>query len=280
VEPSTINEKLEARLQGRRLTPGQRRIAQSLIEHSDMIGFLSSGELAERANVSQPSVTRFALALGFDGFLDMRRQLRSGKAPKAVDGKAKLNRYQAAAQAEAANVADLAASLSDAQSIRAMGAALARSRPLVVLGLRASSGLATQFGYFAAKVHTDIRLISSGGSLIEDTLEQARVAGGDLVLAFLMPLYPRETVSALRFAKEIGLGVAVVSDATFSDHDKLADFLVKARINSSLVFDSYAASSVLISVLLDAMCDAMPKQAQARLDAVDLSSRRRKVWTA
>jgi DNA-binding MurR/RpiR family transcriptional regulator len=277
-EQQITSTKLEALLQGRRLTPGQRRIAQSLIENSEAIGFLSSGELAQRANVSQPSVTRFALALGFEGYLDMRRQLRSSKPPKFSDGKAKSNRYQAAAVAESSNVADLATNLPDLQTMRAIGTALARSRPLVVLGLRASSGLAAQFCYYAAKVHPDVRLVSSGGSLIEDMLEQAQAAGGKFVLTFMMPLYPRETIAALRFAKQIGLKVALVSDSTFSDHDKIADFLLRVRINSSLVFDSYAALSVLITVLLDAMCDAMAGQAQVRLDAVDLSSKRRKVF--
>ncbi|MBI1778110.1 MAG: MurR/RpiR family transcriptional regulator [Proteobacteria bacterium] len=277
-EPRITSTKLEALLQDRRLTPGQRRIAQCLIENSEVIGFLSSGELAQRANVSQPSVTRFALALGFEGYLDMRRQLRSGKSPRSPDAKSKANRYQAAALAESANVADLATSLPDLQTIRAVGTALAQSKPLVVLGLRASSGLATQFCYYAAKIHPDVRLISTGGSLVEDTLEQAQAAGGKFVLTFMMPLYPRETITALRFAKQIGLKVALVSDSTFSDQDKIADLLLRGRINSSLVFDSYAAMSVLIAVLLDAMCDAMAGRAQVRLDAVDLSSKRRKVF--
>ncbi|SEF15087.1 transcriptional regulator, RpiR family [Rhizobiales bacterium GAS191] len=280
VEPSAIRTELEARLQGLRLTPGQRRIAQCLIERSAVIGFLSSGELAQLANVSQPSVTRFAMTLGFDGFLEMRRQLRSGSSESALDAEAASNRYQAAALAEAANVGDLAAALSDAELIRRFGLALAGSRPLVVLGLRASAGLAAQFCYFGAKVHPDIRFAAGGGSLIEDQLEQAEAAGASCLLAFMMPLYPRETIAALRHAKQMGLKIALVSDATFAGHDDLADLLLTARINSSLVFDSYAAASVLISVLLDAMCDAMAGQAQVRLDNIDRSSKRRKVFVS
>jgi len=50
-----------------RLSPGQRRIAQYLIEHITEAAFLSITDLAERVGVSQPSVTRFAAAVGFSG---------------------------------------------------------------------------------------------------------------------------------------------------------------------------------------------------------------------
>src|SRR5436190_2198866 len=50
---------------GARLTPTQRRIAQCLLERGTRAAYLSSGEVAELARVSQPSVTRFAIALGY-----------------------------------------------------------------------------------------------------------------------------------------------------------------------------------------------------------------------
>lgn len=69
-------EGLDRLLDGRRLSPAQRRIAHYLAEHLHEAIFLSSVELAERAGVSQPSVTRFAIALGFAGFPDLRHALR------------------------------------------------------------------------------------------------------------------------------------------------------------------------------------------------------------
>ncbi|GAA0394947.1 hypothetical protein GCM10009530_53090 [Microbispora corallina] len=62
--------------EGRRLTPVQRRIAHCLVQHAADAPFLSSVEVAELAGVSQPSVTRFATALGFEGYPELRRRLR------------------------------------------------------------------------------------------------------------------------------------------------------------------------------------------------------------
>ncbi len=58
---------------GPRLSPGQRRIAQYLIEHITEAAFLSITELADRVGVSQPSVTRFsAAAVGFSDYPALR----------------------------------------------------------------------------------------------------------------------------------------------------------------------------------------------------------------
>ncbi|KRW97195.1 hypothetical protein AQY21_05025 [Paracoccus sp. MKU1] len=275
-----MRAELERRSAGQRLTPGQRRIAQCMIEHSAELGFLSSMELAELANVSQPSVTRFAVALGFDGYLEMRKFLRSGLSTEEEPSDGEANRYQAAAIAEANNLAELAQALADTDLIDRVGEALAASRPLAVLGLRASADLATHFAYFAAKVHPDVRLLTPGGSLIDDQIEQCRAAGGDTLLAFMMPLYPRETMRAVELARHTGMRIVLVTDASFTDHDELADLLIKARVNSRLVFDSHAAASMLVSVLLDAMCNKMNGEAQKRLDAIDRSSKKRKVFAS
>ena len=64
---------------GVRLTPTQRRIAQCLLERGTRAAYLSSGEVAGLAGVSQPSVTRFAMALGYDGYPALRRALREAR---------------------------------------------------------------------------------------------------------------------------------------------------------------------------------------------------------
>ena len=202
-----------------------------MIERSNEVGFFSSIELARLANVSQPSVTRFAAALGFDGFLEMRRHLRSGSRPEPDAIKEAQNRFQAAALSESQNLAKLAETLGDVGLIQRFGQALAASRPLPVLSLRAAAALGRQFQYFGAKVHPDIRLIGSGGSMIEDKIEQAAAAGASHLLAFLMPLYPREAVQALRFARQAGLHVIIVADLMFDARPPQVDLALLARVN-------------------------------------------------
>ncbi|GII25531.1 MurR/RpiR family transcriptional regulator [Planosporangium mesophilum] len=265
---------------GQRLTPAQRRIAQCLVEHAADAAYLSSGELAELAQVSQPSVTRFATALGFDGYPDLRRRIRElvADAPARTDERDEQNEVQRAVLAEAANLSRLAATLADRAPVEEAGRLLAASRPLPVLGLRAAAPMAAYFGYFAAKVHPDVRVLDAGGSALADRLEQARAGGATAMLAFVLPRYPREAHDALREARDLGLSTIVVTDSPVSPVAADADLTLAAAVGSRLVFDLHTAPLALACVLLQAMCDAAPTQTQSRLEAFEQSAARRQVF--
>lgn len=269
---------------GQRLTPAQRRLAQCLVEHAANAAYLSSGELAELAQVSQPSVTRFAMALGFDGYPALRRRLRelagpAGPGSPAADEPAEpANETQRAVTAEIDNLARLAGSLTDRGPVLEAGKLLAGSRPLPVLGLRAAAPVASYFGYFAAKVHPDVRVLDHGGSELTDRIEQARAAGAVAMLAFVLPRYPREVLDVLGEAREAGLAVVVVTDSPVSPAAAHADLALAAGVGSRLVFDMHAAPMTLSMLLLQAMCDAVPGEAQSRLESFEQSVTRRQVF--
>jgi DNA-binding MurR/RpiR family transcriptional regulator len=266
--------------EGHRLTPTQRRIAQSLVEHASEVAFMSSSEVAELTGVSQPSVTRFATALGYDGYPDLRRRLRElhlGSQPEEV-GDARRNEFQHAVAAEIRTLENLARALSDPSVVEEAGGVLAASRPLVVTGWRASAPLAQYFGFFAAKVHPDVRVVSDHGSVAEDELEQAREAGATAVLAVMLPRYPREAVERLRQCRDLGLAVVTITDAAVSVAAELSDLVLPCPVGTGLVFDSQSTPAMLAVVLLQAMCDAMPKRTQERLEAFERSAETRDLF--
>ena len=127
---------------GVRLTPTQRRIAQCLLERGTRAAYLSSGELAALAEVSQPSVTRFAMALGYDGYPAFRRALRDldggAAGPDSPD-----NELQHAIRGESEMLTTLAGRLADSGADRAAlteaGKLLMASRPLPVQLVRVDS---------------------------------------------------------------------------------------------------------------------------------------------
>ncbi|SIR07411.1 MurR/RpiR family transcriptional regulator [Micromonospora avicenniae] len=263
---------------GVRLTPTQRRIAHCLVQHAPAVAYLSAAEVAELAGVSQPSVTRFAVALGHDGYPALRRRLRELTAG-APDGRADAgNELQQAVRAEIGNLDRLAGELADRDRIAGTGQLLAASRPLPVLGLRAAAPLAAYFAYFAAKVHPDVRVLDDGGSLLTDRLEQAAAAGASALLAFVLPRYPRETLDALREARDAGLTVVAITDSPVSPAADHADVLLPAAVGADLVFDLHTAPMALAMVLLQAICDAMPADTQRRLEAFEASAARRQLF--
>ncbi|MFD5074081.1 MurR/RpiR family transcriptional regulator [Streptomyces sp. NPDC058371] len=256
---------------GPRLSPGQRRIAQYLIEHITEAAFLSITDLAERVGVSQPSVTRFAAAVGFSGYPALREKLQAialstlGSAP-TTPAENRSNELQAAVDAEIENLENLRRDFADPDQVIALGRALSRSTPLTVLGLRISVSLAEYFAYAARRIHPDVRLVTRGGSVAYDALLQSRAAGGTWVLAFTMPRHAQETLTAVRVARGAGLRVALVTDLALGPLADEADVTFATGTGSRLVFDSYAAPAVLTAALLQAMTDADPERTQARLE--------------
>ncbi|MCP9944056.1 MurR/RpiR family transcriptional regulator [Streptomyces somaliensis] len=272
----TPGARLQALFDGHRLTPTQRRIAHWMVRRAADVPFLSSVELAELAGVSQPSVTRFAVALGFDGYPALRRHLRevaptepartdSGDDPAAD---AAANEYQQAVHAEIENLRHLAELLADPAPAERAGRLLAASRPLPVLGLRAAAAQARGFAYFAAKVHPDVRVLDEGGSVLTDRIDAAVRAGASALLCFALPRHPREVVDALEYARAAGLTVVTVADSAFAPVARHSDLLLPAAVGTALAFDTACGPMLLGRVLLEAMCDGLP-DAQARLEEFD-----------
>lgn len=259
--------RLQKLFEGRRLTPTQRRIAHCMVRRAADAPFLSSVELAELAGVSQPSVTRFAVALGFDGYPALRRALREAGLGEPA-GPAERNEYQQAVQAEIENLRNLSALLADPAPVEDAGRLLAASRPLPVLGLRAAAAQARGFAYFAAKVHPDIRVLDEAGSMLDDRIDAAARAGATALLCFALPRHPRELADALRTARATGLTVVTVADSSFTPVAQDSDVLLPAAVGTGLSFDTACGPMLLGRVLLEAMCDALP-EAQARLEEFD-----------
>ncbi|MGW1543799.1 MurR/RpiR family transcriptional regulator [Streptomyces sp. NPDC002309] len=257
-----------------RLSPGQRRIAQYLIEHITEAAFLPITELADRVGVSQPSVTRFAAAVGFSGYPALREKLQAIALGTLAGGPAgaeedRGNELQAAVDSEIENLENLRRDLADPGQVVEIGRRLSESAPLTVLGLRISASLAEYFAYAARRIHPDVRLVTRGGTVAYDTLLQAREAGGTWVLAFSLPRHAQETLAAVRLAREAGLRVALINDLAFGPLAEEADVTFATGMGSRLVFDSYAAPGVMAAALLQAMTDADPERSQARLEAYE-----------
>lgn len=270
--PAPADEVL-ALLDGRRLSPAQRRIAHYLLENLTEVAFLSSMELAERVGVSQPSVTRFAAALGFSGYPELRAALRpiALRVPEAGrQGRpAAANELHAALESDQANLEALHKYAADPARLTRLGGDLAASEPLTVLGLRMSAPVASYFAYGAARIHPDVRLIDTPGSPAHEALLQAAAAGGTWLVAFLLPRYAAESVAVLRTARELGVRTAVVTDVPLVPFAPWADVLLPVGVGSRSVFDSHAAPMAFAALLLQALADAEPERTQERLEAYE-----------
>lgn len=231
---------------------------------------MTAEELGQRAGASQPSVTRFAIGLGFRGYLELRDELRGQVVAQAAGGGGSggENTLRRTTARDLSNLQELVSSPWAGERLDRIGVQLAASRPLLVMGLRVSRPFAELFAYFAAKVHPDIRLVPPG-SVGDDVIACGRTVGASWLLAFGMPRYPRALLDSVRFARRSGLQVALVTDSPLCPLAHDVDDLLAAPVNSELTFDSHVAPLALTMGLLQTFTEALPDQGQAQLEEFD-----------
>jgi len=85
-------------------------------------------------------------------------------------------------------------------------------------------------------------------------------------------------VEALAEARAIGLAVVLITDSALGPAAEHADLVLPAPVGDQLVFDLHAAPMALAMVLLQAICDAAPGEAQHRLEQFERSANQRNVF--
>ena len=136
---------------GASLTPAERRVAEVVLEHPQLVAFGTVADLAERSGSGAATVVRLASKLGYDGFTalqaavqhDLARQLRPAaeriREPAATDAIANH------LSLELENVRATLSSLEEEALADVVGHLAAwKSRVFVVSG-DASQGIAAQF---------------------------------------------------------------------------------------------------------------------------------------
>lgn len=268
---------LKMLIDGRRLSPAHRRIARYLLDHPEQAVSLTAEELGRRSEASQPSVTRFAIELGFRGYPELKDKLRGLVETQASSGGGDGDRDNVLLRTTAVDIQliqGLVSSPWGGERLERIGRELADSRPLPVLGLRISRPFAELFTYFAAKVHPDVRLVPAGSDG-DDVLVAAHEARAKWMLAFGLPRYPRALLDSIRFARSLGLRVALVTDSPLCPLAHDVDDLLAAPVNSELTFDSCVAPLALTMGLLQTLTEALPDHGQGRLEEFELRAAER-----
>jgi DNA-binding MurR/RpiR family transcriptional regulator len=266
-----IDSALGKRLTSARLTPVQRRIARHILESPKDVAFRTSVELADAIGVSQPSVTRFATAIGFSGYPQFVRTLRETLFDDATpqDASPEPDKWSLVIERSIEDLRGLRSWLDGSDAVKIASRELMASSPLLVYGCRLSLGVSEVFSYLAAKIHPSVVHLDGRGGGVADRIAQAVAAGAKCMFAVVLPRYPRDAENAISIAKRAGLKVILLTDSPLSPLARRCDQALYAPVNYSLVFDAFVAPMQLISILLDSMADADPEPVERRLEAFE-----------
>ena len=243
---------------GRRLSKGQKRIAEYIVNHYDKAAFMTASKLGDKVQVSESTVVRFAIALGYDGYPALQKALQEMirnrlTAVQRVEMTGNMSESAVMGtvfKADMQNIRQTIEDLDEANFSRTVDA-LCEAERVYVVGVRSSAPLAQFLGYYMNFIRDNVMVITSG---ISDVLEQvARVGEKDVVLGISFPRYSRRTIEAMNYAKGKGATVVSLTDTPLSPLGEASDFCLTARSDMASFVDSLVAPLSMINALIVAM---------------------------
>lgn len=234
------------------LSASQRLVARYCVTEPAKAGHLTALRIADELGVSESTVVRFAIKMGYAGFPDMQSSVR-----RASEQRANLVPAVAHGEIDGHALESLQKDLTGLdQSIRALDLArfavaveaLDRARRIHVCGFRTSFSLAFLAEFHIRQVHPSVRLIDAIGGTHADDL--ALIERDDAVLAFTFPVYDERTIAVVERGAKVGAATVVVTDSA------LAPLPLDPQVHTLTVRHeslSFFNSNVAATALLNAM---------------------------
>lgn len=240
---------------GKPLSKGHKRIAQYIEDHYDKAVFMTAASLGQQCNVSESTVVRFAAALGYEGYPELREALASVV-------RQRLTSEQRFAIASSILPGDVLSTVlhNDEQNIRKTVEAISQkdfdeavqrllsARRIYVMGLRSAAPLAQFMYHYLHQILDEVVLVqNTTGDVFE---EIARISEKDVLLGISFPRYSARTLECMRFARQNGAQVIGLTDGERSPVHEVADVCLCACTDMASFVDSLAAPMSVINALI------------------------------
>jgi DNA-binding MurR/RpiR family transcriptional regulator len=242
-----------------KLSKGQKLIAEFITTQYDKAAFMTASKLGEKVGVSESTVVRFAIALGFEGYPELQKALQELIKTKLTT----VQRIEMASDYGSENDVVRSILKSDMDNIRAtLGEInteeydnivdmLLNAKKIYIVGFRTSIILAQFLGFYLNIILENVLVVSQG---ISDVYEQLfNIDDKDVVIAISFPRYSRRTVEVLDFVKSRGSTIVALTDGPLSPLLNFADFSLYAKSNMASFVDSLVAPLSLINALIIAV---------------------------
>ncbi|MFD2014830.1 MurR/RpiR family transcriptional regulator [Vibrio olivae] len=236
-----------------KLSSHEQQLADVLLAAPGQLAMNTATELAESANVSKATTSRFFRHLGYDSYDEARRQARemqNSGSPlylQALSRDSSIdNIVQSHLEKEIANLVNTYR-LIDHQQLDDMATAIAKARRVVVLGWRHSYSIATVIYRDLINLHQDVRLLPRTG----DSLAEHLAALDSQDVAICVGLRRRMSIldSAMGALEELGVPMIYITDSLSGKSVKHANWIIRCHTESSMMFDSTASLSGVCNLL-------------------------------
>lgn len=255
---------------------GQKRISAYIKEAYDKAAFMTASKLGAAVGVSESTVVRFAVELGFDGYPEMQKAMQEMV----------MNRLTAVQRIEVANnrigSQDVLSKVlqADAEKLRQTSETINRehfqaavevilkARRIYVLGVRSAAALANFAGYYMNHMFDNVHVMttSGAGELFENLVG---IHSDDVVLAFSFPRYSTAVAKVAQYCRSIGATVIGITNTALSPLGQSSDYVLTAKSDMVSLVDSLVAPLSVVNALLVALTAAREQTVQSRLETLE-----------
>ena len=255
---------------------GQRRIALYIMDYYDKAAFMTASRLGKTVGVSESTVVRFAVELGYDGYPSMQKAMQEMV----------LNRLTSVQRIGVTNDRlgdqDVVSMVlhSDAEKLRQTNEtvnrdnfqnavkAILKAKHIFVIGVRSASALANFFGYYLNYMFDNVHIVTaSGGSEMFEKL--VNVGADDVVIAFSFPRYSTATAKGAQYCRSVGASMIGLTNSNLSPLAQNSDYVLVAKSDMVSLVDSLVAPLSLVNALLVALASGREEVLEKNFDTLE-----------
>ena len=238
------------------LSPKKRRVADLIMDDYKNIFLMTAREIAEKCQVSEPTIVRFSVDMGFSGYTEflqymkglLHTELTSTERLRRPSPRGRTeNTIQSYCRNAIDNLNNLMASVSETE-FKKIAKKIHQADKVFVVGYRASATLAHHFGYLLKKVRPRVVIDTDlSWELIDSIFESGP---NTLMVAIAFPRYPRRTIELLEYAKKCKVPVIGFSDTPKSPIIALSDLYMVLDIEGVSFVDPFAHVIAFLGALV------------------------------
>ena len=239
-----------------KFSKGQRAIANYMLAHYEKAAYMTALKLGSEVNVSESTVVRFAIELGFDGYPDLQKSLRElirarlttlQRIEIANDRIGEGEILEKVVNFDVEKLKITLESIDKAAFDKAVDTVVS-ARKIFIMGVRSSASLAQFMNFYFTMMFDDVKLVSTTSR--SEIFEQLfRIGPDDVIIGITFPRYSKRVINAMEFAKSRGAKTIALTDSVDSPVAEKSDCVLVARSDMVSFVDSLVAPLSIINAM-------------------------------
>lgn len=240
-----------------KLSKGQKRIAEYIEEHYDKAAFMTASKLGETVGVSESTVVRFAVEIGYDGYPKLQKAMQELIKDKLTSVQrievtstrfGDENILESVLNQDIDKIKHTIDEISH-EDFNAAVKAIVEAKNIYIFAVRSSSALANFLGYYFDLIFGNVRVVSTT-SKIEIYEKLLHINENDVIIGISFPRYSKTAVEGMKFASDRNASVIAITDSMISPLVAPADHVLLASSDMASIVDSLVAPLSLINALI------------------------------